>query len=146
MLRHSLNVFGQFFALILAVAFLNCGQAQARDTELLNKAVTDSVQERAGVDAEFKTNHAAAKAEELPHGKAHPIALVLGDELGGTHVASDRLKVHAQPHSYSEQAVAVKLDKEWKEVNKSVKRASHEVQDQPERTLNKKPLTEEEEF
>jgi hypothetical protein len=100
--------------------------AEARDLALLNKALADSTQERAGVEREYKKNDATSRnshrAGDLSEIRA--ISVELGDELGAESGGGDHLKFHDKNRVFREKAVSAKLDREWKDVNRSMKEVS----------------------
>ncbi len=114
-----------FAAVALLGHLLHSPAALARDSALLNQAVTDSISERADVERQFKTDTKISHAER-PRGISKSIAVELGDGLGGGKKGnSDRLKLKSKIEVYREHAVAAKLDREWRDVKNSLSQAQH---------------------
>jgi hypothetical protein len=102
--------------------------AQARDHELLNKALAVSSEERTGVEREYKKNDATIrKGTDLTEIRA--ISVELGDELGAEGGANDNLKFHDKNRVFRERAVSSKLDREWKDVNRGMRETPTRVSD-----------------
>lgn len=105
--------------------------AQARDGALLNKVAAEAREERVGLEKEYKNNEAMARAATRRN-DLRAIEVELGDELGAESGRSDQLKFSETGRPYREKAIAKKLDREWKEVNRSFEQANREIK--PERS------------
>lgn len=113
-------------ALALAVILqgLTSPRAQANDHELLNQAVESSNEERAGAEHDYRVTSKNARASKS--GEVHSVNIELGDELGSekTHSRTPMPKHLASDTSFQDKGESKKLDREWKEVNRSMRDAS----------------------
>lgn len=111
-----ISIFALFFTLIVTET-----PAVARERLMLDKAVENSYRERAGVETSHREEGKLSR--KIENTEMRTLDVEIGDELGGD---GDEGEPSAPKHLSSDQAYqetggTKNLDKEWKEVNRSMR-------------------------
>lgn len=121
------QIVGQFIgalAIMLSVTNAVAGPGRVRDKKLLDLAVQAASEEKASLEKAYKVNEARLrKSGEREEDRT--IAVEIGDGLAAEG-GDTKLRGREKAAYYQERAAFSKLDKEWKEVNRSLHRTHPE--------------------
>ena len=109
-----------FFGITLALSAN--AEPEKREKIPVNKILETAAAEKASIEKDYKAQEALAR-QEAERTEFRAIAVEIGDGMapeGGEIV--DRVKFRGSDRTYSERSSASKLEREWKEVNREMKR------------------------
>jgi hypothetical protein len=115
--------------LLLLVA----ASASARDRAMLDRAVNASIHEHNVTASRFQENYAPGRGKEpyAENGGIRTIEIEIGDEFGSAAVETEIVRQHRDrihhPKEMRERFVSKKLNREWKDVNRSFKQAHADI-------------------
>lgn len=111
-----------FSVLAVMLGLTGASTAQANSPDLLRKALSASFEERAEVVKTYESHGVSGPSEETQRAKSTaPIGVEVGDDLAGRGGAGEQgLKARGGRDVYRETRIAEKLDRELREVDRSL--------------------------